>query len=368
MVYNTKLDKDFENQLVRLNQEYGEAFSYLNGVGEDQLSDTDFLNEFTRIDTVADASVDGNANVANKDVVTLLKEMDKPKQKLIALHKIYHAMCKKYGFKRANQWLEAEWTKALYLHDAHTSTFVPYCYAYDLRETAEKGLFFIEGHNAKPAQHLETFVDFVKEFISYNSNRTSGAVGLPNLIPYMYYFWREDVKKNCYYGTPESFAKQQIQRFIYAVNQPYTRDGIQSAFTNTSIYDHEYLDALFGGAEFPDGSFMMDDFDGIMQFQKWFMEEMSAIRSDNMFTFPVNTVNLLVNKEKTEFIDDEFARWAIEHNMKWSDSNIFADSSVTSLSNCCRLKSNIQDLGYFNSRIDLSEIIEEEVEKLLAHK
>lgn len=35
--------------------------------------------------------------------------------------------------------------------------------------------------------------------------------------------------------------------------------------------------------------------------------------------------------------------------MKWNDSNLFIDDSVTSLSNCCRLKSNIDDLGYFNS-------------------
>lgn len=35
--------------------------------------------------------------------------------------------------------------------------------------------------------------------------------------------------------------------------------------------------------------------------------------------------------------------------MEWSDSNLFIDSSVNSLSNCCRLKSNIEDLGYFNS-------------------
>lgn len=35
--------------------------------------------------------------------------------------------------------------------------------------------------------------------------------------------------------------------------------------------------------------------------------------------------------------------------MIWSDSNIFVDSSVNSLSNCCRLKSDIRDLGYFNS-------------------
>ena len=35
--------------------------------------------------------------------------------------------------------------------------------------------------------------------------------------------------------------------------------------------------------------------------------------------------------------------------MRWSDSNLFIDDSVTSLSNCCRLKSDIKDLGYFNS-------------------
>ena len=35
--------------------------------------------------------------------------------------------------------------------------------------------------------------------------------------------------------------------------------------------------------------------------------------------------------------------------MKWSDSNMFIDDSVSSLSNCCRLKSNVRDLGYFNS-------------------
>jgi ribonucleoside-triphosphate reductase len=66
-----------------------------------------------------------------------------------------------------------------------------------------------------------------------------------------------------------------------------------------------------------------------------------------MFTFPVLTISLL--RQDKQFADIEFAKWAIEHNMKWYDSNLFIDDSVTSLSNCCRLKSNIEDLGYFNS-------------------
>ena len=125
------------------------------------------------------------------------------------------------------------------------------------------------------------------------------------------------------------------------------RDGSQSAFTNTSIFDRPYFEALFGGSEFPDGSFMIDYEEEIMEFQKWYMETMSDIRSENMFTFPVNTMSLLY--QNGDFVDPDFAKWAIKHNMKWSDSNLFVDDTVNSLSNCCRLKSDIRDLGYFNS-------------------
>lgn len=347
MNINIKLDKNFTTQFNKLQEKYGEEFARLNGLSDDQLSYTDFISNFVEAETVADASVDSNANVGHKDIVTLLNEMPKPHRKLLALRKIYYEMNKTYGFKTANDWLEKEWSRALYMHDADTSTFKPYCYAYDLKDLAERGLFFLEGFNAEPPKHLGTFIDFVKEFISYNANRTSGACGLPNLIPYMYYFWSRDVANNYYTRTPEDYAKQHIQRFIYAVNQPCVRDGMQSAFTNTSVFDHEYLMALFGGSIFPDGAFMVDEIEGIMDFQKLFMEVMSDIRSHNMFTFPVNTISLL--KVNGEFKDEEFARWACKHNMKWNDSNIFADSSVNSLSNCCRLKSNIENLGYFNS-------------------
>ena len=347
MNINVKLSKNFTTAFNKMQEKYGEEFARLHGFSDEILSYTDFISNFIDSETVADASVDGNANVGHKDIVTLLNEMPKPHQKLLAFNKIHYEINKKYGFKTANEWLDKEWSNALYLHDANTSTFKPYCYAYDLKELAEKGLFFIDNFNAEPPKHLGTFIDFVKEYINYCSNRTSGACGLPNLIPYMYYFWSRDVENGYYTKDPISYAKQHIQRFIYAVNQPCVRDGMQSAFTNTSIFDHPYLEALFGGAEFPDGKFMIDEIEEIMDFQWIFLETMSEIRSHNMFTFPVNTISLL--KQNGKFVDEEFARRASRHNMKWTDSNIFADSSVNSLSNCCRLKSNIEDLGYFNS-------------------
>lgn len=339
--------RNFISAYNKMQNEYGEEMALLNGFSVGQLNYTEFIDNFIDEETVADASVDGNANVGQKDIVTLMSEMSKPHKKLLSFHKIFYEMNKKYGFKVANEWLQSEWIGKLYMHDPHTATFISYCFAYDLKDLAEKGLFFIDNFNAEPPKHLVTFVDFVKEYVSYNANRTSGAVGLPNLIPYMYYFWDRDVKRGYFTETPEKYAKQNIQRIIYALNQPYTRDGIQSAFTNTSIFDHPYLEALFGGSEFPDGAFMIDEIEGIMTFQKMFLETMSKIRSKNMMTFPVNSISLL--RQNGKFVDEEFARYACEHNRKWNDSNLFIDSSVTSLSNCCRLKSNIEDLGYFNS-------------------
>ena len=321
-----------------MSDRYGTDMEVLNGLGEKQLSFSDFIDNFIDEKVVADSSIDGNANVRNKDVVTLLTEMPKPHRKLLCFNKIFYEIQKQYSFKDANEWLEREWKGELYLHDADTSTFKSYCFAYDLKPLAEKGLWFLKNsrYNAKPAKHLDSFVGLVKEFIGYAANRTSGAVGLPNLIPYMYYFWKRDQN-----------ARQWIQSFIYGVNQPCVRDGQQSAFTNTSIFDREYLMALFGGAQFPDGSDMVDEIEGIMDFQKKYMEVMAEIRSENMFTFPVSTISMIRKNKK--FLDEEFAEWAIRHNMKWSDSNLFIDDNVSSLSNCCRLKSDIRDLGYFNS-------------------
>lgn len=359
MNINIQLNKNFITAYNKMQEKYGTDIAEINGFGDLQLSYTDFIDNFIDKNTVADASIDGNSNVSHKDIVTLEREMPKPHSKLLAFNKIYYEIQKKYGFSAANEWLEMEWIGNLYMHDANSATFRHYCFAYDLKDLAEKGLYFIDGRNACPAKHLITFVDFVKEFISYASNRSSGAVGLPNLVPYMYYFWHKDVEED-YLGIKTShneryYADQAFQRFIYAVNQPYVRDGSQSAFTNTSVFDRPYFEALFGGSEFPDGTFMIDYEEEIIEFQKWYMEVMSNIRSENMFTFPVSTISLLVQKGKYDlntldgFIDKEFAEWGIRHNMKWSDSNIFCDTSVNSLSNCCRLKSDIRDIGYFNS-------------------
>ena len=344
MKINVKLDKDFTKEFYDLYYQHGTSLAALNGFGESQLDYTDFIDNFVDEDTVADASIDGNANVGHKDIVSLENEMSKPHSKLLGFNKIFYELKKEYGLSVAQRWLRAEWTGLFYLHDAYNTTYKPYCYAYDIEDLIHKGMYFVDNFNAQPPQHLVTYTDFVSEFISWCCNRTSGAVGVPSFLIYSYYFWQKDVKSGFYQKSPEYYRDQEFQRIIYKLNQPFLRGGIQSAF---SIFDRPYLEALFGGKEYPDGTFIIDYIEELIEYQKAFMNVLSNIRAQNMMTFPVMSFSLL--KQNGKFVDEPFAKWCCRHNMKWADSNFFISDDINSLSNCCRLKSNIKDLGYFNS-------------------
>lgn len=73
-----RLNKNFTTAFNKMQAEYGEELSKLNGFSDGQLSHTDFIDNFIDEDTVADASIDGSANVGQKDIVTLIGEMPKP--------------------------------------------------------------------------------------------------------------------------------------------------------------------------------------------------------------------------------------------------------------------------------------------------
>ena len=343
-----KVNKDFSKALGSIEETYGEDFEVLNGFAERNLNFSDFIDAFTAKNAVtADVTIDANANASTKDIRALLNEKDKPLDKIFAFNKLFLELKQKYGLKTAREWLNQEYNGGFYLHDACTSTYMGYCFAYDLTRLAKEGLFFLKNYNNVPPKHLGTFLDDVIEFVSFMSNRSSGAVGIPNILVWTYYFWRKDVDQGFYTKDPDSYLRQAFQKLIYRLNQPFMRID-QTAFVNVSIFDRQYCEALFGGLEFPDGSFFIDQMEDFMEHQKIFMEVVSEIRSENMFTFPVLTFSLQYKDGK--FVDEEFARWCSDHNTKWNDSNFFVSEDVTTLSNCCRLLSDTSKLkGFMNS-------------------
>lgn len=347
MKIRIKTDKNFNTTLNKLMEQYGEEFEILNGFHESQMNFSDFIDGFVD-KNVADVTIDANANASSKDIVSLLAEKGKSHDKLFAFNKIFYEMNKKYGLATAREWLETEYNGGFYLHDAPSTTYKPYCYAYDLTRLATEGLFFIPNYNNQPPRHLSTYFDDVIEFVSYMSNRSSGAVGLPNLLIWSYYFWKKDCESGYVIKNPDYFLRQSFQKFIYRLNQPFLRVD-QSSFTNVSIFDRNYLEGLFGGVEYPDGTFVIDCIEELIEHQKTFMEVVSEVREENMFTFPVLTYSLLYKDNK--FVDEPFARWCSDHNTKWNDSNFFISEDVGVLSNCCRLLSDTKKLDAFINSI-----------------
>lgn len=346
MFINLKLDKDFENQVEHLKAVYGENFERMNGFHDDNLNFTSFIDNLVDGSKIADSTIDGSANSSTKDVSSLVCEMMKPHTKLLGFNKLYYEAKKKYDKRFADEWLSSEWDGTFYMHNATDISLKPYCFAYDLTTLLEKGLFFNDGMPSKPAKHLNTWNEHVLQFVSYCSKLSTGAVGLPNYLVYSFYFWKHDVENN-YLGCskdPNAYRDQYFQSFIYNMNQTLLRVN-QSAFTNISIFDRCYYNELFGGLQFPDGTFIMDYVDEFMEHQKAFMRVVAKVREEQQFTFPVFTYSLLYQNEK--FVDEDFAKWCIYHNCKWSDSNIYNGSDVSTLSNCCRLLSDQREMGGF---------------------
>ena len=365
MKIELKLSRDFERFLEEMKKKYGEDFEYLNGIHPSQLDFSEFIDNFVDKTTLADASIDPNANANNRDIRSFMTEKAKSEDKLFGLNKIFNTMKKQWGLRTAKQWFEQEFSKGFYLNDSTTASYFPYCWANDFTRLATEGLFFLNNYNNQAPKHLTTYFDDVIEFVSFLSNRQSGAVGMPNVLIWAWYFWKKDVEDGYYMKNPNYYLRQQFQKFVYRLNQPFLRID-QSSFTNVSIFDRPYLEGIFGGVEFPDGTFAIDHIEDLIDCQKTFMEVVAEIRREqNMFTYPVLTYSLLKRNDFKEgeieemirtrdwkiFVDEDFAKWCSSHNIEWSDSNFFCSDNVGVLSNCCRLLSDTSKLDAFINSI-----------------
>lgn len=223
MEITLQLNADFERTLQMLTDKYGTDFLYINGIHPSQLDYSTFLAKFVDNSTLADATIDPNANANHRDIRSFMIEKGKPSDKLFGLNKIFLEIKKKWGLRTAKAWLEQEFSKGFYLNDSSSSSLWPYCWANDLSKLAREGLFFLKNYNNEAPKHLETYFDDVIEFVSFLSNRQSGAVGLPNVLIWAYYFWKHDVENGYYIKDPDYYLRQCFQKFIYRLNQPFLR-------------------------------------------------------------------------------------------------------------------------------------------------
>lgn len=223
MDINIKLNKNFQTFFNKLCEKYGEEFEKLNGFSEDNFNLSGFIDNFIDSTNTANSTIDANANVQSKDICNLINEIPKPYLKLLGYNKLFYEIQKKYGFSRAKEAIEADWKGDIFIHNSSDISFRSYCFNYDLEKLATQGMYFIPNIKTTSAKHLSTFCDHLLEFISWVSNRQSGASGIANALMWLYWFWKKDIENNHYIKNPEYYRDQAFQKVIFDLNMPYLR-------------------------------------------------------------------------------------------------------------------------------------------------
>lgn len=336
MEYNfpVTLDRQFKNKLEELHDKYGDGIMEIEGLSPKQLDTCDFFKNFMANQTVADASIDDNANVTGRNICTMLDESRKPFTKLLSRNKIYIEMKEDFGKEVADKFLEDVVSGRIYEHDSHNSSLMPYCFAFSIQPIVEKGLFFLNEMKGGRPKHWDTFNHHILEFIAYATQMQAGAVGIPDYLIYAYYFFRNDTK-DMTVEQRNKYKNQKFQEFIFNLNQPYLKNGVQSAYTNISILDLDHIAKFFGEKIYPDGSQIMDYVDELLDFQRDFLDYAGQLRKEKWYTFPVMSASLIFKDGK--YADEDTAKMVVEHNHKYgfNDVNIMNVEEVTSLASCC---------------------------------
>lgn len=116
--------------------------------------------------------------------------------------------------------------------------------------------------------------------------------------------------------------------------------------------DIDHIVKFFGEEKYPDGSDVLTHLDGILKFQKDFLNFIGELRQEKWHTFPVLSASLIF--KDGEYQDPETFHNVVHHNWKYgfNDVNMMNVEEATSLASCCRLVSDkdaINENKTFNS-------------------
>lgn len=177
-------DKRFDNLIGRIRKKHGEDIMKFSGVHPDQLDMARFTREFLfngKSKSVADYSVDANANIDDRSVVSFDHEVAKAESKLNALNIIWNYIMKvinergqEGALKTANEAIESIIDCSLYLNDSHFS-HKAYCYSFDLTPLVMEGMPFVKKVKIGPPQHLSSLINLVVQSTAFISNQIAGA-------------------------------------------------------------------------------------------------------------------------------------------------------------------------------------------------
>lgn len=311
-----------------------------------------FINNYSKSDNTANATIDDNSNVRGKNIGILNAEIHKEDNLQISRRMIMNKLEQlfpDFDYKQYRRDLESH---IIYKNDENSfsGAISPYCCSESMYPFLLKGLKDIGGLSAAP-KNLDSFCGMYINLIFATSAMFAGAVATSEFLLYFTYFCKKEWGNDFYlkpdivisndYSTKKKTIRSQIyqywQQVVYSINQPAAARGLQSAFINFSYFDHPFFDGMFGNFYFPDGT--QPDWDSLNWIQKEFMQWFNNERLKCLLTFPVESFALVYKDGK--FLDEENAKFVAEEYARGHSFFTYISDTVDSLSSCCRLKNVI---------------------------
>lgn len=352
--------EEFRAVMCEMLDKFGEEIFNLSGIGE-QLDINQAMKKMANASSVANGSIDSNANAGGTTAVTIASEFAKPHALIQSYYRLWKWLKKNRGLDIANEFVEAQLSGKIYVNDMHYISYpAPYCYNHSCLTIAQKGLIGLDTKNdTKPPKYLRSYFDIMEAYLLVAGNSTAGATGIANLIVVSTIFLKKMidsgfVDSHVHLNSEEDcwqYYKEELTSFIYRLNQA-CRGGSQSLFTNVSIFDKHFLENIIPNTFIMiDDNVYMTDFETVKRAQEVYIDIMLEEAKRVVHTFPVTTAcfSTKLNEEtgKYDIQDKEFLDFICEKNEATGFINLYGgDTSI--LSSCCRLRSDTSN-QFFNS-------------------
>ena len=352
-ITTSEIRRQVEEALMSINKKVAKAYIEKNDDSKDLRKKQDFIKEYIAASNAATGSkFDSNANVTNKNIVTLGQELYKENNIKQNRYILTDKIRKMYSKKLADQYLADLESHVLYKHDESGTPGYPYCVAITMYPFLVDGLKKLGGVSVAPTDLRSYCGEFINLVYSVSS-QFMGAVATPEFLMYMDYFIRKDYGDDYinhlddvvdYTSKKRTLLKvidNAFQQVVHSMNMPAGNRGYQTVFWNISYFDKPYFEGVFGDFVFPDGS--KPKWETLSWLQKHFMKWFNKEREKYILTFPVETMALLTDGND-DYIDKDYADFTAE---MWSEGHSFfcyLSDSPDSLSSCCRLRNSLKDL------------------------
>ena len=303
----------------------------------------DAIDNYVDADNAASGStVDPNANQEHKTIASLKGESHKSEDIQINRKLLQEQLVETFGpdqgRRLAKQYIRDLEDHIIYTHD-ESSLATPYCAAISLYPLLAEGTKSMGGKSSAP-KHLTSYIGQLMNVIFMVSSQVAGAVGIPGALVHFDAFARNDYGDD-YMNTNKRDIQAALETFLYTVNEPAGSRNNQSPFTNISIFDKAYFEALFGNMYYPSMPDIKVNWETYNQLQEFAVDMIREENKREVLTFPVKTATILHDGNEPK--DPVFVDMIAEDLSQGSLMFIYLSTSVDSLSSCCRLKNSLLD-------------------------